>query len=252
MVQIGRRLPANTDVPPCPQALLGSWAHKLDKKSNFPVGLLGPEYSQTHCFFSGAVDFYSSWCKWADKETVGSRLWPSCLLSHSGLSSTLFLSHSLWGFLPMHMTSLFEVFCSPHGWRYCCCEREFITSAEVCCSQGCQGSQKALHAMLSQQIAGKLEWAFICYWTLLLSSSLLSEGTFLLLFSFFRSTFTIFALHYSHTNSCVSPPQSIVLPLSTLNWRICQAVHLSDRLQCPSVFHVDKPLVFLLHQHGPE
>lgn len=60
MVQIGRILLANTDVPPCPQALLGSRARKLDKKSNFPVGLLGPEYSQTHCFFSGAVDFYPS------------------------------------------------------------------------------------------------------------------------------------------------------------------------------------------------
>lgn len=62
------------------------------------MGLLGSECSQTRCFFSGLVDFYSSWCKWADKGTVGTGLWPSCLLSHCGQSSTLSLSHWLWGF----------------------------------------------------------------------------------------------------------------------------------------------------------
>lgn len=77
--KIGRRLPTNTDVPPphppiCPQALLGSRAHKLDKKSNFPVGFLGSGYSQPRCFLSGVVDFYSSGCKWADKQ-ADSRNW---------------------------------------------------------------------------------------------------------------------------------------------------------------------------------
>lgn len=89
-------------------------------------------------------------------------------------------------------------------------------SAEVCWSQDCGGSQKAPHTMLSQKIAGKLEWEYdcvICYWTLLLSPCLPYKGTFLL-FSFLRFIFTISALHCSHFNSCVSLPQSIVLPLS--------------------------------------
>lgn len=34
----GSRLLVNTDVPPYPHALLGTRAHKLDKKSNFPWG----------------------------------------------------------------------------------------------------------------------------------------------------------------------------------------------------------------------
>lgn len=48
LTQIGRRLLANTDVPPCPPALLGSRAHKLDKESNFPVGLLQAPSAHRH------------------------------------------------------------------------------------------------------------------------------------------------------------------------------------------------------------
>lgn len=54
---MGRELPPNTEVPPCPRALAGTRAHKLDKKSNFPVGSLGCECAQTHCFYSELVDF---------------------------------------------------------------------------------------------------------------------------------------------------------------------------------------------------
>lgn len=75
---------ANTNVPSFapPRAPLGSGAHKLEEKSNFPVGLLGSDCTQTHCFSLGAVDFYSSWCKWVDKTRLGTGLRFICLLTH--------------------------------------------------------------------------------------------------------------------------------------------------------------------------
>lgn len=104
--QIGRRLLPSAAGPPWPEALLGFRAHKLDKKSNFPVGLLACECSQTHCFFSGEVDFYAWWCKWADKGTVG--LWPSCLLSHHGQVGLFkYLTIFFLLFLATCMTGLF-------------------------------------------------------------------------------------------------------------------------------------------------
>lgn len=154
--QIGRRLLPNRDIPPWPKARLGSRAHKLDKKSNFPVGLLGSECSQTHCFFSGALDFYSSWCKWADKGTLGTGLWPSCLLSHCGpvvlpfchTDSVFFL---LLFFLAAHMTGPFGVVSLRSS------SREFITSVELCL----EGHRKH-HTLWNNVITEKqLEWEWL-------------------------------------------------------------------------------------------
>lgn len=163
--QIGRRLLPSTDVPSWPGAVLGSRAHKLDKKSNFPVGLLGSECSQTHCFFSGAVDFYSSWCKWADKGTVGTGVWPSCLLSHSG--------HVVLSFC--HTDSVFFwVFFKQRTWQACLnffslslLRREFITNVESCWIVmflilfRVAESTTHLWTMLSLKTAGMLEWEWL-------------------------------------------------------------------------------------------
>lgn len=116
-----RKIAADHGCPSHPDALLGSKAHKLDKKSNFPVGLLGSKCTQTRCFFSEQLDFYSSWCKWADKGTA-TGLCPSYLLSdssrqvadsHRGFSFADRPVRILTGDIPYCCGSVLQVNCFP-------------------------------------------------------------------------------------------------------------------------------------------
>jgi len=180
------------------------------------VGLLGSEYSQPHCFFSGPVDFYSSWCKWADKGTVGTGLRPSCMLSHSG-QVVLSSCHAGSGVLQQCLwQACLEL--SPHGCRYHCCEREFITSVESCWSPDSGGSQKAPHTseqcyrrkQLERQRGNdcdKQSHFQLCH-TLPSSTVVFSSP--------FEGTFCVIVQLFLGSDSCVSLSQAIVSPLSTM------------------------------------
>lgn len=158
------------------------------------MGLLGSECPQTHCFFSGAVDFYSSWCKWADNGTVGTGLWPSCLLSHCG-QVVLSVCHTESGFF------FFFLFSSAHDRPV---RSRLLTAGDTvvvrgsllqalnCVAPETLDGHRKRHTLLNNVITenswktgvgvtvinGVIFGIVICYWALRLSSCLLFEGTF--------------------------------------------------------------------------
>ena len=180
------------------------------------MGLLGSEHLQTHCFFSGGVDFYYSWCKWADKGTVGTGLWPSCLLSHCG-KIVVSLCHTDSGF-----------FSSAHDrpvWsRF---QRGTLLQASYCVGPKTLEGHRKHHTLLNNVIrensweAGEgmtvisrvIFSIVICYWARLLEFLSPFLGTFFVVWFPLQIHFHYLWLSVA---SCVSLPQSLRHVLSTM------------------------------------
>lgn len=168
------------------------------------MGLLGSECSQTHCFFSGPVDFYSSWCKWADKGTVGTGLWPSCLLSHCGQVVLSFRHNESGVFSAAHMTG--PVWSRLLAAGDTVVVRGGLLQALNCVAPKTLVGHRKHHTLLNNVITenswktgvgmtliSRVIFGFvICYRALLSSSCLLLKGTFFVVVQLsLRSIFTI-------------------------------------------------------------